>query len=417
MGKGVDVLLALATEYAFDREAFTGAAKCAHEYGDVFISPKYGGRTFAEEVVNLRPAGLIVSTSDPKVVDEVASLGVACVNVANYVEGHAKVPVVGTDDAAIGKLVADHYVDRGFKSFAYFADPKERYFYSRRDAFVAAVRAEGFECHVGPPLPLPLPAPRRRRKAAPPPARPTYDWPEAWKHAGEWLATLPFPLAVMSPFDRYAREAVQACKTVALSVPEQVSVIGVDNDPLLCLSVWPPISSVVTPASRIGYRAMELLRGMIDGKPPPAQPVLLPPVEIVVRASSSEMAIGDPDVAAAVQFIRAHVRDHLTVGRVADHVAVSRRTLERKFVEILSRSPQEEIRRARVVHAKRLLAETDLTLPEVARRSGLLRHQRLANVIKAECGMTPSEYRFHFARNGGEGPLRRPNAAAAAQPD
>ena len=409
MGKGVDVLLALATEYAFDREAFTGAAKCAHEYGDVFISPKYGGRTFAEEVANLRPAGLIVSTSDPKVVDEVASLGVACVNVANHVQGHAKVPVVGTDDAAIGKLVAEHYVERGFKSFAYFADAKERYFYPRRDGFVAALEAEGFECHVGPPLPLP--APRRRRKLSP--ARSEYDWPEVWKHAGEWLATLPLPLAVMSPFDRYAREAVQACKSVGLGVPEQVSVIGVDNDPLLCLSVWPPISSVVTPASRIGYRAMELLRGMIDGNPPPAAPVLLPPLEIVVRASSSEMAIGDPDVAAAVQFIRSHVRDHLTVGRVADHVVVSRRTLERKFVEILSRSPQEEIRRARVVHAKRLLAETDLSLPEVARRSGLLRHQRLANVIKADCGLTPSEYRFHFAREGGgDGPPRRPNGAA-----
>ena len=395
MGKGVEVLLALATQYAFDRESFAGAAKCAHEYGDVFISPKYGGRTLAQEVALLKPDGLIVSTSDDAVVDEVRALGLPAVNVANYIEGHARVPVVGTDDAAIGQMVVDHYLDRGFRSFAYFADPAEQYFFRRREGFVAAAREAGFECHVGPPSSPPAPAPPKRTRG-----RVSYEWPGTWKHAGEWIASLPMPLGVMCPFDRYAREAVQVCKTAGLSVPEQVSVIGVDNDPLLCLSVWPQISSVVTPAAQIGYRALQLLRDLIDGKPAPKQPLLLPPAEIVVRASSSEMAIADQDVAAAVQFIRSHVREPLTVTEVADHLAISRRTLERKFLEALQRTPLEEIRRARIIHAKRLLIETDLGLPEIARRSGLIRHQRLSNVIKADSGLTPSQFRTRFARRG-----------------
>jgi LacI family transcriptional regulator len=401
MGKGVEVLLALATQYAFDREAFAGAAKCAHEYGDIFISPKYGGRTLAQEVANVRPEGLIVSTSDPRALDEITALKLPCVNVANYIEGHARVPVVGTADMAIGKVVAEHYLDRGFQSFAYFADPAEQYFFPRREGFVSAVREAGFECHIGPPsAPPPPPAPPRRSAVKGGRPRVPYEWPGTWKHAGEWLESLPMPLGVMCPFGRYAREAVQVCKTAGLSVPEQVSVIGVDNDPLLCLSVWPQISSVVTPAGQIGYRALQLLRDLIDGKPAPGRPVLLPPAEIVVRASSSELAIADPDVAAAVQFIRSHVREQLTVTDVSEHVAVSRRTLERKFFEVLNRTPLEEIRRARIVHAKRLLIETDLGLPEVARRSGLIRHQRLSNVIKADSGRTPSQFRHRFARRG-----------------
>ena len=331
-------------------------------------------------------------------IEEVAALGLPCVNVANYLQGHRRVPVVGTDDAAVGRMVVEHYLDRGFRHFAYFADTTESYFFPRRDGFVAAVERAGFTPHVGPPAAsVPPPAASRRPKRR---ANAAVDWPGKWKDAGQWLASLPRPLGVMCPFDRYAREAVQVAKTAGLSVPEQVSVIGVDNDPLLCLSVWPQISSVVTPAGQIGYRAMQLLREMIDGKPAPAEPVLLPPAEIAVRASSSEMAIADPDVAAAVQFIRSHVREHLTVLRVADQVAVSRRTLERKFVDALHRTPLEEIRRARIVHAKRLLIETDLTLPEVARRSGLIRHQRLSNVIKAESGLTPSQFRSRFGRRG-----------------
>ncbi|HYO10955.1 MAG TPA: substrate-binding domain-containing protein [Tepidisphaeraceae bacterium] len=409
----VHLQMALRPIYAFDREASIGVAKCAHTYGNVFLHLKHPDQTFGVAEMD----GLIVSTSNPRDIQEVAALGIPVVNVANYLEAHDRVPVVGNDDAGIGQMIARYYLDRGFKSFAYYADVGSVYFNPRRDAFVAAVERAGFTCHLGPPMDH---VPRDGRAGGVGPggvgaaARRGHvggagagtgaagggnaAMPGPEERGAAWLASLPRPLAVMAPFDAYARQALHSCKLAGLRVPEEVSIIGVDDDPLMCLTIWPQMSSVATSANQIGRAAMDLLLAMIEGAPAPKRPVLLPPSEIVVRGSTSELAIDDPDVAAAVNFIRTHVRGRLTVTDITNHLAISRRTLERKFADTLERTPLEEIRRARVAQAKRLLIDTDLSLPEVARRSGLIRPQRLSNLIRAETGVTPAQFRAQFRR-------------------
>ena len=234
-----------------------------------------------------------------------------------------------------------------------------------------------------------------------PQAQHGWDQVGAEEQLSNWLLTLPRPLAVMCPFDGYALYALHACRRAGLRVPEQVSVIGVDNDPMLCTSATPQISSVRTAAACIGAKALELLLHLIGGRRPPARPMLLPPEGISVRGSTVDVAIYDPDVAVAVGYIRTHLRQRLTIEDITDHLAISRRTLERKFLATLDRTPLDEIRRARVALAKRLLIETDFELSDIARRSGLLRHQRLCNLLREECGMTPSEFREnHRAQPG-----------------
>lgn len=392
MARLQSLLIALQTDNAFDRRAFSGIAESAHRHADTLLHVKGADEPF-DYVVRMRKIdGIILSSSNPSVVAAAARTGRPCVNVSNYPEGHRLAPVVGTDDVAVAEIVAAHYLERGFQHFAFFTDERIAYFHPRQAAFVAAVKRAGYPCAVGP---APLVPPTRRRAARLAPV--SVPWEE---HAGSWLAALPRPLAVMAPFDAYAREAVLACRVAGLRVPADVSVIGVDNDEISCMTVWPQLSSVVTQAAQIGHEALRLLRSMIiEGAPPPPKPTFVPPSEIVIRGSSSETAVDDPVVAAAVNFIRAHVDQRTTVDAVADHVAVSRRALERRFVRALGRSPMEEVRRARIARAKRLLIETDLGLTEVARRSGLLRQQRLCSVLKAETGRTPLAFRTAFRQN------------------
>lgn len=398
MPETLRLLIALRMQYAFDREAFRGVARAAETYGNIFLYRKDDDDAIGHAAREIKAHGLVVSASEPREVERVAAVGLPCVNVANYLAGHARVPVVGTDDRAIGELVAADFLERGFEHFAFFAEPPHPYFYPRRHAFVAAVRRAGFTCHAWPPPPPEPGAGGGADHAGAGGARGADIVRE--ERAAPWLAGLPKPLAVMCPFDSYAVMVVRACKIAGLRVPEEVSVVGVDDDPLLCMTAWPQVSSVASAGFKVGQAALEVVRAIAEGEPAPPEPLLFPPTGLVVRGSSSEVAIADADVAAAVNFIRTHVRRRLTVEDLVDVAAVSRRTLERKFLDALGRTPLEEIRRARVAHAKRLLTETDLTLPEVARRSGFIRHQRLTNVLKADCGLTPTQFRAKFCAPG-----------------
>ncbi|MFT3786304.1 MAG: substrate-binding domain-containing protein [Tepidisphaeraceae bacterium] len=377
--KKINILLFLKTENGFDRLAFSGIAAATREQRDTVIHV-CSEAPVQDDVERHDADGIIISSDDPEFIDEVLATKKPAVNITNHLAGQASVPVVGNDDAAIGRLVATHYLERGFRNFAYFASPTGAYFNPRRDAYVETLKQAGFTCKLGPVF-----APHHDT-----PAHPTH-WADA---SGEWLASLPKPVAVMCPWDIHAREATIASEAANLRVPEDVSIIGVDNDELLCMAGWPHISSVQTAAKRIGYEAAMLLRSMIaDGKPAPAKPILLPPVEIVVRGSSSETAVEDQDIAMAVNFIHANIAQRLTIADIVKHTAISRRALERRFVKALERTPMEEIRRVRVEKAKRLLLETELSLTEVARASGLVRLQRLCTVFKAETGKTPLQFR------------------------
>jgi LacI family transcriptional regulator len=176
-------------------------------------------------------------------------------------------------------------------------------------------------------------------------------------------------------------------------VPDEVSVVGVGDDDRFCRTSRPELSSVRLPTGEVGRQAAELLLSLLDAGAAPPSPILLPPADVVARESSGESAVSQPDVAAALSFISKHIRRRLTVQHVVDHLAISRRALERQFIDVLGRTPLEEIRRVRIRRAKQLLMETDLTLPEIARECGFIRHQRLANAFKAATGMTPSVFR------------------------
>lgn len=376
----LNILLALQVETDFDRTAFAGIAAKAHAHGNALLHLKSRHERFIDAVHRHQIDGLIISSDYEDVVEEASTTGKPCVNIANYPQGHSKASLVGTDDKAIGTLIAEHFLSRGFKHMAAFTDIRRTYFEPRWTAFVNAIREAGYGCPIGP---SPL-------------DESGTDNPTPEIHAGNWLRSLPKPLGLMTPFDGYAREAVIACRTVGLRVPQDVSIVGVDNDQMMCMTVWPQLSSVVTQGDRIGHVAMDLLLRLLAGEAKPPEPILVQPSGIIVRGSSSETAVADDEVAQAVNYIRANAGRSLRVDDVVARVAVSRRTLERRFVQSLGRNIADEIRRAHVERARKLLIETDLPLPEVARRSGLIRQQQLSRVIKEETGQTPRKLRATY---------------------
>jgi LacI family transcriptional regulator len=216
---------------------------------------------------------------------------------------------------------------------------------------------------------------------------------------GIMLKREPKPLAVLASNDVAAADVLSACLRLGIPVPESVAILGVDDDDLVVSIARPALASIEIPARQLGYEAAALLERLMDGAKPPRKPILLAPTGIIVRASADIFAVDDPDVAEALRFIRENAAEPIRVHDVLAHVALSRRTLERRFVKQLGRTPLAEIHRVHLDRAKRLLIDTDLAIPAVAHAAGFGDDTRFNFMFRRDAGMPPTAYRKKFRLN------------------
>jgi LacI family transcriptional regulator len=320
-------------------------------------------------------------------------------------------PRILPDDVATGELAGRHFLERGFRHFGFFGDRRmlwsrerevgfrleiERQFRARADATASgggsgrgSTSSRGFtfasygEVDAGVRVPAAFGASARRRAAA----------------MGDWLASLPKPLALFAANDLWGFELVQAARERGLHVPDQVAVLGVDNEELLCEIAHPPLSSIRMGAEQIGRAAVAVLERLLrGGHPPPRdnEAARVPPAEVVTRQSTDVLAVEDPEVAAALRHIRRHAIDGLSVKQLLAETTVNRRTLERRFVHALGHTPLEEIHRVRLERAKALL-HTDLPVYEVAARAGYATPEYFATSFLRATRLSPTAYRRQFA--------------------
>jgi LacI family transcriptional regulator len=217
-----------------------------------------------------------------------------------------------------------------------------------------------------------------------------------------WLRTLPQPVGILCANDDRGRQLLDACRGAALTVPDQVAVVGVDNDEELCNLSSPALSSVEVNAVRIGYAAAEILGRMMAGQKFPGRDVAFAPSHVVTRPSTDTLAVDDPVLARALRFIRNHAEEPIDVDGVARGASVSRRYLERLMASRLGRSPNQELIRVRTERARSLLLETDLSLSAVARRCGFRGAKYFGDVFRRMTGVAPGEYRRRNAWSGVE---------------
>jgi len=330
--------------------------------------------------------GVVARFDTQSIFQAVKRAGVPAVDVlGDMKEGHF--PVVHVDDAAIGRLAAELLLERGFRQFGFVARVNERWSEKREEAFTQAVRQNGCECHILQ-------------------AGDFEQLPEAWDdfvdQAAKWIHDQPKPMGLMLCCDQIGPLMAQACRQANTAVPEEVAMIGVDNDEPICAICDPPLTSVCPNHEEVGYQAAALLDRMMAGDPWPKEPHLVPPRTIVVRHSSDVSAIEDPVVSSVLSIIRQHACSGLQVHEVARHAPVSRSVLQRRFRAVLGRSVHDEIVRLQLRKAQELLLESDLPVRIVAAKSGFKHPEYMGSVFKAHVGMTPGQYR----RKGQTGAVR-----------
>lgn len=327
--------------------------------------------------------GVIVYTQDEEVLQKLLRSGRPVVNTTQTATSYPQVFSVFTDDQALGRMVADYFVNRGFKEFAFCGSclSSSPCSIQRRSGFAEQVQVHGFHCSSFPPLGA---SPRE------------IIWEQDHEEIAQWIKFLNRPLALFVDNDSCGRVIADICRKQNIHVPEDVAIIGVNNDDLICEFSNPHLSSVALAKEQVGFEAASLLEQLIRKKKPPSQPVRIPPLGITTRRSSDIFAVEDPCVADALNFIYTHAGESIRVSDVLKEVPLCRRYLETRFRKALGRSPYDEIRRAHVERAKKLLAETNLPLDQVVIASGFNEIKNFYANFRKETNFTPIQYRKQF---------------------
>jgi len=326
-----------------------------------------------------RPDGIIVGYHDQSVKRMLCGFSLPTIDVFNWFD-LAGATRVGIDDVAVGKLASEFLLQRGFRHLAIIGETSANFARERRDGFIAALKAADLSCH-------------RIGEVA----RPTVSWSVAFrttpdKMLRKWLRELPKPVGIFAIDDDWALTLSELCNQEEIRVPDDVAVLGVDNEEMLCQMSRPPLSSIDTGAERVGWEAGVALARLLEDEKVP-NPFLLPPMRIVERQSTDIFAIEDQEVLAAIRFIQSNAHLGISVTEVLRTVPTRRRTLEHRFRALLGRSILEEIQRSRVIRARNLLATTDIKLSLVAQRSGFGSAGRLCRVFRQVTGETPANFR------------------------
>ncbi len=373
------VAVVIEASNAYARGLLTGILRHVreHEPWTVFL-PEHGrGAPPLEALATWVGDGVIArieTASTAKAIEKLRrQLGIPVIDVsaARLV---ADLPYVETDDAAIAQAAADHFFERDFRHFAFLGDKRFQWSDNRCRAFVAAVAAKGNDVAVF----------STRRTTAP------ADDDAAVE---AWLAELPKPVALLACYDIRGRQAIDACQRAGIAVPDEVAVLGVDDDVVLCGLASPPLSSVMPDAIGAGRRAAELLEQLMRGEPLERSEWLLPPLGIATRQSTDVLAIDDPLVVAAVRKIRDHACDGIKVTDVVRSLATTRRALENRFTKRVGHTPHEEIARVQFRRVEQLLRETELSLAAIAARAGFKHTEYMTVAFTKRHGMPPSRWR------------------------
>lgn len=366
----------------FDRGILQGIAS--------YVRERHDWSVFVEEVEHQRIPdlkgwdgdGLIVNFDNTQVVRALSKVDKPIVAVGGGGGCHnpaSGIPYVATDDETIGRLAAEHLMDCGLKNFAFCGYPKNRtnvWMMNRKNGFSERLAEAGFACQAF----------HGRHTTA-------THWQDVLSELSAWLRKLPLPVGIMGCYDYRARHLLEACKSLGLRVPDDVAVIGVDND-IVCELADPPLSSIEQGKFQIGYAAAKTLEQLMSngGEIPLRQ--LIAPVGLVPRQSTNLLCVDDQTLAVALRTIRERACHGLQAHDVAKQAGLSRNTLDKRCKAVIGRSIDLEIRRVRLDCAKDLLARTALPLREVARRAGFGSEQYLSSVFSKTVGCRPSQYRI-----------------------
>ena len=338
------------------------------------ISPDY--------VLSRRWDGVISKEMAPELFQQCLDRKIPCIDLADHPTITPGVPKIRPDNSAIGHMAAEYFIEKGYRNFAFCGYSDQPWSDERKRGFIEALNLVGLE-------------PVTFENAHPAQAEAEWDKSNV-NQIMEWLDDIPKPLAVFSANDMRGLQVIEAASHLEVQVPEEVAVLGVNNDTIRCELINPQLSSVALNSEYYGQTAAKMIDQMMDGKFPDAPEILIEPSEVITRRSTDAFCIEDPYVSAALHLIKNKACEGITVDWVVKQVHISRSGLERRFRKYLGKTPQVEIRGVQIQKIKQLLLETDYTLAHIASLTGFEHPEYMSVVFKKNNGMTLNQYRQKY---------------------
>jgi LacI family transcriptional regulator len=370
------VILVVETSRAFGRRLLLGITKYARLHGPwAFYREPSGLQSSYPKLKDWHADGIIMRNA--KTSKQLLELNIPTILVPHNNEIYPEFPVVKTDGESISKMAADHLLNISLKNFAYCGFDDFPWSAERQKYFEKYLKDKNFYVSI-----FIRPKNLSRRK-----------WESEQILMADWLKCLPKPIGIMACNDDRGQHVIEACKIAQLRIPEDVAVIGVDNDDLICDLCDPPLSSVALNVEKAGYETARLLDFMMNNRKTVNKNIVVRPTYVRIRHSTDIIATEDKELTKAISYIRQNFRKNIRVEDVVESTILSRRSLEQRFRNKLNRSINSEIRRIRVEHISKLLVETDLSISEIAYSLGFSSAEHISRYFQREKGKCLREFR------------------------
>ena len=377
------VMLLIESSRAYGRGCLLGVAAYVRSHGRWSVLHIERGLTenVPKFLKSWKGDGIIARIENEKIAKTVADLGVPAVDLRG---SHRPVngAMLDTDPRIVTRMAAEHFLERQLTNFAYVGSEDRGWSGRRERAYYKYLAERGFNAYI-------YRQPKRIQDRV---------WEREQTILADWIRKLPTPIGLFACDDDRGREVLEACTLASLRVPTDVAVVGVDNDEVFCDLADPPLSSVALNVETAGYRAAELLDGMMRGRIRKPRKIVVEALAVVNRRSTDMIAIDDAQIMAALQFIRRTNGRDLSVKSVVEQVSVSRRLLEKRFRESVGRSILEDIHQVRLERCKRMLVETPYPVSKIARMGGFASTGYFIQFFLKRVGTTPRRYRMDMAR-------------------
>ena len=380
------VALLIESSREYGRGILRGVAAFVRTHGpwSLYFEERSLGGAVPSWLEDWQGDGIIARIESPELLDTIERLSVPAVDVRGLLKLPPRVPLVETNDRTVVRLALAHLRERGFGRIAYCGFPGANYSIRRYKFLVEETRQTGMDVDVF--------------ESADTGNGMETTLIEAGglfheREVANWLETLEKPVGLMACNDIRAQQVLNACRELGIAVPDDIAVIGVDNDELLCELCDPPLSSVVPDTETIGFRAAEILDQLTHGEQPEQQSAFVEPRGVVARRSTDTLAISDRELACAMRYIRDHACEGITVDDVVRNIAFSRSSLERRMAAQFQTTPKNEINRVRLEKVRSLLAETDFKLGKIAGLAGFAHPEHMNTLFRVTFNETPGAYR------------------------
>jgi len=370
------VVLLLETSRAFGRQLIIGIARYSRLNGPwSFYKEPIDLKSSIPHLTSWKPDGIIMR--DTLITKELLSLKIPTILAIHNSSYPKDLPVIKTDSRSIAKMASEHFIEKGFKNLAFCGFDNYDWSEERKSCFNRFNNEAGYKTHNY------LSSEDIRE----------HDWENEQQHVCKWVEDLPKPVGIFACNDDRGQHILEVCKLVKLKVPEDVAVVGVDNDPLICEIGDPPLTSIALNVESAGFEAAKLLDQLIDKKKIVGKQIMVSPSHIVQRQSSDILAVDDRDVAQAIQFIKNNARNKILVKDVVETTNISRRTLENRFRKTIHRSIYDEIQQVRIELISKLLIETDLPISQIISLLSFTDVEHISRFFRKEKGIGLREFR------------------------